>query len=252
MNDLSEYNPTDSTGLLLVGSPGSGKTTIALQFPQPYIYDADNNLAGPARVAPSLDVDLSKVKFDRGNFKDDGSVVPPYERYQLMTQRLVKASQDPNIRTIILDSLTSITDYAFDDIKRQRKIPESKRNEYKFEYDDWALLIHYYKNLVTELRTCGKIIIFTAHESIEKDEADKSFKTFLGIPGSSKHNLVGLFSDCWNPTVKQSGYGTAAKVERTINTIPVGSTDKRGLKSSLELPPNFPAADLPKFLKQLK
>lgn len=251
MNTLDAYNPTSSTALLLVGLPGAGKTTIALQFPRPYLFDADNNLAGPARTAPSLGVDLSKVKYDIGNFKADGTVIPPFLRYTEMTKRVLAACSDPDIDTIVLDSLTTITDYMMDDIKRQRKIAESKRMDYKFEFDDWALLIHYYKNLVTELRTSGKIIIFTAHEAMKKDDVDGAFRTFLAIPGASRDTLAGLFSDAWNPTVKQKGFGAQAKAERTINTLPVSGTDKRGLKASLDLPPNFPATDLPKYLKPL-
>ena len=47
MKNSSDYKPNLSFGLFLMGPPKAGKTTLALQFPNPYVADCDNNLSGP-------------------------------------------------------------------------------------------------------------------------------------------------------------------------------------------------------------
>lgn len=208
-------------------------------------------MVGAARVLPDLGIDLSQIKYDIGNLNDDGSVIKPYDRYRVMSERLFKAAADPSIATIIVDSMTNVVEYMQDDIRRQRNIPESKRSQYKFEFDDWRLLQHYCKNLVTELRNTGKLVIFTAHQQVDKDDLDGAFKTFLAIPGGTRHTFAGLFSDVWNPQTEKSGFGDKAKAKRTINTLPDNARDQRGLKSSMKTPVSFPVEDLPKYLPKI-
>jgi predicted NACHT family NTPase len=51
MNVSSPTNPRPLTPLkiLLIGPPGSRKTTFGLQFPNVYVEDCDRNLNGPER-----------------------------------------------------------------------------------------------------------------------------------------------------------------------------------------------------------
>lgn len=257
MKDSTTISPPTSVALLLVGSPGTGKTTLALQFPAPYIFDADGNLAGPLRHLGNK----FPFKYDTGNVDDNGVEVPPFDRFRRFATCIGAAATDPSIRTIIVDSLTTLRDYVRDDILRQRGvnpnvknapvITEANRAFGTLILQEWETYAFYFRNMVSKLRTSNKHVIFTAHQETIKDEADGIFRTFLAIQGQTRASFAGLFSDVWNPYVSATGFGDAATHTRMVRTISASSTDERGLKSSLQLPNTWPASDLRKLCPSL-
>jgi hypothetical protein len=246
MKDLSQLDINRSTTIMIVGAPGAGKTTLALQFPRPYIFDADNKLRGPLRHITSLGIDPKTIKYDHGTVDENGTPIKPLQRYQHMVKCLTAAAKDETIDTIIIDSGTAIQEYIKNDIFRQR-VPNVKSNtplineanleRAQLTEPEWGIYGRYWNSLVTEMQTLGKIVIFTMHFENRSLNEGAITEVALAVQGQTRYKLAGLFSDVINPFTKTEGFGENMKVKRYLRTIPVNENDQRGLQSALGLKP---------------
>jgi hypothetical protein len=245
--------------VLLVGSPGSGKTTFALQFPKPYIFDADNNLAGPRRWM--TENKKPEFLYDIGNVKPDGTPVGPFARYTNMTQCLNEAAKSDEIDTLIVDSLTAVQEYVKDDIFRQRvegqtrgrtkvMITEQNKDIGQLTEPEWGIYARYFTTLITTLRTFPKLVVFTAHSESRRKGENGPWEDTIAIQGASRYKFSAQFSDCIELVSITEGFGDSIKVKRTFRHLPASEIDQRGLKSSFSLPPVFEDPNL--LLDQLK
>ncbi len=222
--------PINDLAILLVGDPGSRKTTLALQFPGVYIFDCDKNMSAPLNYLKQIDSSLpSKIHYDHAYTDDEGKPIPPAQRYAHFTKCITLATKDPSIQTIIVDSLTAFVDVLVSEVKRQA----SRADNLEMRIQDWGTFGGLLKHVVTQLRTSGKIVVFTGHNRVEKDESDGRWKYFLNIPGQSSTLLSGLFTDVWNPYPHITGIGSTQKHEWKVRCLPSSETDHRGIKSSL-------------------
>ena len=238
---------TSDLAVLIVGDPGARKTTLACHFPSPYFFDVDGNLAAPINYLRSTGMDVTSIKFDRGTVDDHGTLIPPADRYLHMVKCLNVAAADPTVKTIILDSLTTLTDILLSEVKRQEKLSDTAT----LRIQDWGKFSYLIRDLITKMRTCGKIFVVLAHNKMEQDESDKRWKLFLNLPGNNATTVSGLFTDVWNPYPVISGLGSAQTHKWMIRALPASETDHRGIKSSLGLPVITPYEDLVKKIKTL-
>jgi hypothetical protein len=228
MKNASTLPPND-LAILLVGDPGSRKTTLALQFPKVYIFDADSNMSAPLNFLKQANPNFANtIYYDRANVDDTGKEIPIPNQYAHMSACLNAAFKNPDIETIVLDSLTSIVDILIAECKRLA----SRANNLEMRIQDWGTFGGLLKHLVTSLRSSGKISIFTGHNRVEKDESDGRWKYFLNIPGQSSTLLSGLFTDVWNPYPHITGIGSTQKHDWKIRCLPSSDVDHRGIKSS--------------------
>ena len=257
MQSSNDYIPNQSTAVLLVGSPGSGKTTLALQFPRPYVFDADNNLAGPKRY---LDKHSKNFAYDIGNVKPDGTPVPPFQRWTHMASSLREACNSPEIDTVIVDSLSSIQEYVKDDIFRQRTQPqrigksqfmitEANRDLGQLTEPEWGIYARYFTTLIVTLRTSPKLIVFTAHKESRQKGENGPWEECIALQGMMRYKFSAQFSDCIELSTKTEGFGKEQKVVRAYRTLPSSEINQCGLKTSFELPPEFNDSTL--LLKQV-
>lgn len=226
--------PPSDKAIIIIGDPGTRKTTLALHFPSPYFLDCDNNLSAPVEQT-----NIRNFFYDSATRDDAGQIIHPLLRYRHCLTKLNIAATSPEIKTIVLDSLTSLTDIIISEIKRQEhglaaatETAQDAADAKALRIQDWGKFSALVKQLVTKLRTCGKIIVVIAHNNFEKDEVDNRFKQFINIPGQSKSTISGLFTDCWHTFMQISGVGAMAKHEFLVRTLPVSETDHRGVKSS--------------------
>ena len=242
MKSGSEFEPLKSHSILIVGDPGSRKTTLALQFPRPYIFDADGNMGGAVEF-----LGLKDFYYDLG-FREHGKKeeIPPPLRYQHMIECINAAAAADDVDTIILDSLTTIVDIVISEVKRQQKV----KDDAIMRIQDWGGFLYLMKRLITKLKTTDKIIVATVHNKLEKDESDGRWKHFLAIPGQTATIIAGLFTDCINVYCKSGNNAAGKKVhEFRIRTLPINSVDHRGIKSSLNLGADIPYST--DFIKKL-
>jgi hypothetical protein len=216
-----------------------------MQFPKPYIFDADGNLAGPVRHLKGVE-----FKYDSGLVDDDNKPVTPFNRWNHMTKCITAAVKDPDVETIILDSLSAWSEYAKDDIKRQRglnpmaknapSVNETNRGIIPLIQQEWDTFAFYFTNLITNLKGCGKSVIITAHHELKTDAQD-IMRDFICVQGRMRSQISGMFGDVWNTYIKSAGMGDKATYTRMLRVVPTNGMDQRGLKKTLDFPPTFPA-----------
>ncbi len=227
MKTTASQSPRPAFGLLLVGAPKSGKTSFALQFPNPYIADCDNNISGPHRYLKEKS--LSPVfSYDTIDIADDGTEVAIGKRWTRLTECCKVAAASKDIDTIIVDSLTKVSDYLVDHILNYEKIQQMR-------IQDWLSYQNLMKRFVTYLRSTGKLVIFCAHETVEKDELEGTLKYFIALPSKLRDTIGGLFTDVW-----RAEYQPGAAGKEGAYMVRAVSSARMSLGNSLGLPAAFP------------
>lgn len=261
MQNFANYSHIESTALLLLGSPGSGKSTRALEFPGVYVFDADRNLSGPLRFMQKQGKDLSTIKFDYGDQTSDGKPVSPFFRWQHMAECLRNAIADPEIKTIVLDGISAIQEMVKDDIFRQRVGPqiiskgrevlitEANRSLGQLTEPEWGIYGRYWNALISSLKSTRKTIVVTGHDETRQNEQNSIWEYTLSLQGQQRYKFAGLFSDVILCQSKTTGSGPTEQKMWQYRTCPVGEQDKRGLKDSFQLDAVF--TDFSKLIQHL-
>lgn len=228
MQNTANTTLEQSFGLLLVGPPKSGKTSFALQFPKPYIADCDNNISGPFGYLKRQNKD-PKFFYDVIDLDANGNHVDPSKKWTRLTECLKVAAASPEVQTIIVDSLSKVSDFLVDHILASERISQMR-------IQDWLSYQNMMKRLIVFLRSLkGKYIIFCAHETVEKDELDGTLKYFVALPSSLKNNLGGFFTDVWRAEYQPGAGGKEGQY-----MIRAVASARMSLGNSLGLPPSFP------------
>jgi hypothetical protein len=219
--------PKASFGLLLVGAPKSGKTSFALQFPKPYIADCDNNISGPQRFLEEKNL-KPQFFYDVIDIDEQGKEVQPAQRWTRLTNGLKVAVASSDVETIIVDSLSKLSDNLVEHIMGFEKIQQMR-------IQDWMSYQNLMKKLITYLRSSGKYVVFIAHEGVEKDELDGVLKYFVSLPSKLRDTIGGMFTDVWRAEYQPGAGGKEGQY-----TVRALSSARMSLGNSLGLPPSFP------------
>jgi hypothetical protein len=182
--------------LMLIGTPKSGKTCFALNFPDPYILDCDNNLAGALRYHNH------KAKpfpfwFDNPNVEPD-----PNKRWTYSMNALSAAVKHPEVKTIFIDGLSLLGYY----LEKHILANSGKGNG----MDDLIIagekvmnMSHWnpFKNLMSQIvmagKASGKLFIMSCHEHIEVNKSGATVGYKPLVSGSLRNNINGYFTDVW-------------------------------------------------------
>ena len=233
MNISTSYTPSANFALLLLGRGGSGKTTLAAQFPSPFILDCDNNLAGVIRhLGPDKPFYYSTINQDEA-----GKPTVPSQRYSLASQELILATESPSVKTIVVDSITTFHEYIMDEVRRQKHLSPDDN----LRIQDWQSVAYLWKEIITRLRTTGKHIIFTGHTHLVKDELDGSIMHQVMIQGQMKDQISALFSDCWLCQVDSKINPSTRNLDKIHKIRVLQDSKYLDLKNSLGLPNEFTA-----------
>jgi hypothetical protein len=192
MKPSTTYADRQTFGLLLVGEPKTGKTRIMMSFPGIYVQDWDRNLGSVARLEPTR-----QFFFDDPYIADDGKPISEDMLWEVnINQRLKLALADPQIQTVAIDSLSTLSDALIAHIKRLVRVQEGKTID-QLRIQDYGTLKTLFTRLVTYMRAFNKMIIWTTHQKIDKDEMSGALRYRINMPGSLADNFGGFYSDVW-------------------------------------------------------
>ena len=227
MKPSTLYPVNQRLAVLIQGPWGSGKTSLALQFPNPGIIDCDNNLTGPTRYLQESKLASSPFMWDTVDMDDSGNTVPEPQRFARFSKIANEMIADSNIETIIIDSAFKLQQYIKADVQRQG-ITDS--------FKIWDGLLVGWRQVINRLKTCGKIFILIAHEKPEKDEVEGIIKYFIDLQGSFQNEIGRHFSDVWRTETEQD-----LKTGKSKYFVRTASNARLQLKTSIPLPARFEA-----------
>jgi len=162
--------------VLLYSETGGGKTKLASTFPSPFFIDTDKG----GKTLKDLHMPNIKLKVGNKTFDEIMDVLGKIKRKE--------EPFDFEIKTIVLDSITTLADFLLTDILKYPKVPGKMSRDptkVKPEWDDYTILTAELKAIVKYLQDMELNVVATCGVKLEKDEIRG---TFVGLP-----NIVGSF-----------------------------------------------------------
>jgi hypothetical protein len=210
MKNSTEYKVNQGRGIGLLGGYATGKTSFALEFPKPYLYDADNNCAGALERAHARGITF---KYDIGNITDDDKEVPISYRYELMIKRLKEAFASPDVDTVIIDGASAVSDYIIAYILK-------KNLASAMSMQLWGLYLERWKLFISWTRSQGKLIILTMHEQYEKDELEGTIAYEVSLPGQISRKIGTYMSDLYRHEIQTKKSDAGEESSYVVRTRP--------------------------------
>ena len=239
MRPHTDFKPETSKAILLIGDSGSGKTNLAFEFPNPGIIDF-----GDANINNAVERHRGKpFKWGRVDLADDGKTIAPHLRWQRSLDLLVEAGKDPDVQTIVDDSLSMLqvvlTDYLVDVGSRGGEKLPTVAGEKQMNVSLWEPFARALRSRIVLARSLGKTYIMTCHVKVDENELTATKEQRPLISGQMASKLASLYTDYWmceatpTPEARYQPRG----VRYFVRTAP---TNRIKLKSSVpDLPPEF-------------
>lgn len=188
----TQYSAATQFALLLIGPPLAGKTNVAMNFPDPYFLDADDKLANAAARHPG-----KRFWYDCPLRRDGKTSIPLPEQWGYVSECINAAIKVPEIRTIVLDSATALSDMLIAHIlKFGTKLTIA--GQPSMEMQHWGPFAAIWKKLIMGIRASGKMLVLISHERVIEDQLNGSKSIGPLIGGSLKDNLGSMFTDVWH------------------------------------------------------
>jgi adenosyl cobinamide kinase/adenosyl cobinamide phosphate guanylyltransferase len=236
MKTSASFSTTQSQAILVVGEPKSGKSNLALAFPDPAIIDWDLNLASAVRRATGKTFDYTQP-----GVRDDGSQRPLPEQWKFAVEETKAILANPKYKTVIIDGLglmcTAVCEHI---IAEGQRAGTNKLG--KMEIQNYADLSRILRSYIMMIRASGKFFVVTSHQTGDKDDVTGVIRYVLAIPGQSKDTLGGCFTDVWATMARPKGLSDVAY---EIRTKPTGQHVALGasfpVESSIDVTNKTPA-----------
>lgn len=211
MKTHNDYKPSKAFALLLIGTPKSGKTCFAMNFPDPYILDCDNNLAGALRYHKHKDNPFPY-------FFDNPNEVKESDRWTFCMTSLIEAVKSPDVKTIIVDGLSLLGFYLEKHILANSSKGTGGMNdlviagEKVMNMSQWGPFKNLLSQLVMTCKASGKLFVMTCHEQADLNDKGSVIGYTPLISGSLRNNIAGYFTDVWRLETENTSKGFAYSV----------------------------------------
>lgn len=155
--------PTSIVGCIY-GTPGIGKSTLALSAPKPLLLDTDN---GIHRVQAEYRCDCVQVR-----------------DYQNVLDVLEEDLSD--YETIVIDTLGELVNFMLKYFSEKDKSLITRGGTYNIKI--WGFIKQEFQSLKMKLQALNKNLIFVAHQSEDKDGETKVFR--MDVAGSTAKDIT--------------------------------------------------------------
>lgn len=218
MQSPSDFQARAAFALLLIGTPKSGKTVFALNFPRPWILDADNNLAGALRYHRNKGEPITDYFFD------DPNTLPEDDRWSFAVKATKAAVLSPDVDTIIIDGLSMLAWYLERHILKNSQQGNGMKDlviagQKVMNQSHWNPFKSMMMQLIMAARSAGKPFIMTCHETVETNDEGSVVAYRPLISGQLRANIAGLFTDCWRTETTNSAKGSEYSVRFAPRTM---------------------------------
>jgi len=233
MQSSTAYQTSKNLAVLVVGEPKVGKTRLMMAFPDPFVLDLDKNLSSAVSINPNKKFWFAQV--------DD---VPEGQRYDKIEKELKEAIASPDVKTICIDGVTQLAACVKQSIiagLEKAGLGAKLRQdvlEPQIRLTDYDTLGSRFLRIVALTRASGKMVVWTSHQKVDKDEITGANRYRIHMPGNLADNLGGYFTDVWAMTATPQPGG---KTKFEIRTKPTGYHVSLGC--SIPLDPSIDITD---------
>jgi len=195
---------------IFYGDPGSGKTTLAADFPRPFFIDADKGLG-------SVTKDIKAITVDRTTTDPYGLVCQVLEDAKLKRGIFGADGYASDTATIVFDSITTLGELILHQIIRLKGKDPLKD---KPEFDEWGLFQRRMIDIGSRIKDLSSVydIIETAWVTVKENEDTKVVAGFPMLPGSYRERAGGDVDEFYYMESRRGADG----LEITLNAIPKG------------------------------
>jgi hypothetical protein len=187
--------PRQPFSLLLIGPPGGGKTTLALQFPDPYIADLDGNMEGALRVLRAKNPNY-KYWYDRIGYNDKGEPIPVEQQWYRLITAVDEALKSTEPKTIIIDGLTHLNNVLIAFVTSEAK-------KSAMDVSLWIPFRSLMIKFIMKCRSSNKNLIMMCHEELTYKADPKNImaasleKRSPAVSSRLTDYFGGFFTDTW-------------------------------------------------------
>lgn len=204
--NLSELALTNYLKVLVYGDSGSGKTVFASSFPTPIKYlDFDHKISSAAQFYKNDPERLKDIQVHQFANLPNGERMRSFEKEFKAIQDLVNKKQPLPFKTLVIDSLTTFTNYMLQHYFVAQ--PGIKRAHPDINaMQDYQLLDKHLSQIIAGILSLDCNVVMIGHLGLDKDESTGQVLRQALMPGKFATKLPIWFEEVYVSLVKDGKY----------------------------------------------